>query len=110
MEIKAKATINFSQKLGRFKEKRLSNEFIKLRNIAIDMINPQLERWNDSWKGPCDTQDYLDYISNKQQKLLDKVNQEHKQSDIKLKSDNDADIVGYYRKDWTKITMSFQLI
>lgn len=110
MEIKAKAIINFSKKLGRFKERKLSKEFIRLRNIAIDMINPQLEHWNDSWKGAYDTQDYLDYISNKQQKLLDEVNQKFKESDIKLKSDSDADIVGYYKKDWTKITMNIQII
>lgn len=111
MVIKRNAVIDFSKRLGRLKEKRLAKEFLRLRNVAIDIINPKLESWNDLWEGPCNTQEYLNYISDKQQKVLDHVNvTTGKRSDIWLESDQNADIVGYCKKDGTKITMYIQII
>ena len=75
--------------------------FMKLRDEAVDLLNPHYEEWNAEYdkeiSGPDDLE-YNTFIANKQREYLQIVNKKHEKDisplHLYLDSGEDADIMG----------------
>ena len=73
-----------------------------MRNKACDLINPMYETWNNEYGKVEDLDDYNHYICEKQQVILDELNEQFNESPVKLYSREDCDIVGKFNDVLTK--------
>lgn len=88
-------------------KERLFNEFMMLRDEAVDMLNPHYEQWNAAYTEEVNGEDdpkYNAYIDKLQQSVLDEINRHHPLHRIKLFSKN-CDLMGR-TKDGTIVSIS----
>lgn len=84
-------------------EQRMDKLFIKARNLACDLINSELEAWNAEYDKEVNGEfdhDYIAYIAEKEQKILDMINRIGRESNNKFKLVADketADILGQFK-------------
>ena len=84
----------------------MTREFLRARDKAVDLINPHLEEWNNSYTDAVNGEDDMKYnafIADKQNKVLDEFNKK-RLSPVKLFADEYADIAGkfkIYKKEYT---------
>lgn len=91
-------------------DKVLEDEFMKRRSLAVDKLNDYYEKWNEEFDKlypelDGTTQEYLEFISNKQQVILDTVNKRKIGMNLlKLKTDakHQCDIYAVLRADESK--------
>ena len=88
-------------------EELIKSEFVRLRNIACDELNPHYEEWNaefgdhevpeddelKNWGGT----EYCNFIRSKQEPILQAVNKKHSKGIVELYSDEICDIGGVIR-------------
>lgn len=84
----------------------IQNEYVRLRNIACDELNPHYEEWNkefdlDNYSIPEDDElkewggtEYCNFIRSKQEVILQEVNKKHAKGIVELCSDEICDIGG----------------
>lgn len=93
----------------------LKTLFLAMRDKAVKRINPMFDIWNIGWDEITDENRdaYNAYISNRQQKILDQVNEDYP-GKMKLMSDDDCDIYAIVYKDdgteFTKVYMTITLL
>lgn len=101
-------TVNysFSKEVDEKTQKRMQEEFMKLRWIAIELLNPQYEHWNKEYDelgltpASEDQTEYNKFIQGKQREVLRIVNNALGNNMItRLDSDEDADICGILKTD-----------
>ena len=82
----------------------IQNEYVRLRNIACNELNPHYEEWNaefgdrdipeddelKDWGGT----EYCNFIRHKQEAILQEVNKKHAKGIVELCSDEICDIGG----------------
>ena len=97
---------SFSKEVDEKTKKRMQEEYMELRSIAVDLLNPQLERWNKEYDKlgltpPSeDETEYNKFIQSKQREVLKLVNDAFCKGKITyLDSDEDADICGKLMTD-----------
>lgn len=85
--------------------------YMLMYNAAVNVINPELEKWNDEYGEINDIDDYNSYISNKQQIVLDSINNKYVDSPVKLYSGDQCQIIGKFKDAITKreTTMSISI-
>lgn len=88
-------------------DKLITSEFMRLRNIACDKLNPHYEEWNaefgdhdvpeddelKNWGGT----EYCNFIRSKQEPILQEVNKKYAKGLIELYCDEICDIGGVIR-------------
>lgn len=96
----------FEKALGSrsFLKDYILKEFVRLRNIACDELNPHYEEWNTEFgdhEVPEDDElkdwggtEYCNFIRSKQDPILAAVNEKHSKGIIELYSDEICDIGG----------------
>lgn len=104
-----KANFHFSGWVLPAAEKLYIEAYNIMRSEAVDLINPMLEVWNAEYdkevKGEDDFE-YNSYIADKEQEILDDVNDRLCGSPVKLYADREtADIRGKIRFLGKEITM-----
>ena len=97
---------SFSKEVDEKTQKRMQEEFMKLRSIAIELLNPQYERWNKEYdklgltQPSEDETEYNKFIRGKQREVLKLVNDAYCNGMITyLDSGEDADICGRLMAD-----------
>lgn len=92
---------NYSEKIPQEVKDYVEEEFVKVRNIAIDLLNPHYEEWNaeyDDVVNGADDKKYNAFIRTKQNEILNEVNNHIcRKSLVKLYSDEYCDLVGVFR-------------
>ena len=88
-------------------EELIKSEFVRLRNIACDELNPHYEEWNTEFgdhEVPEDDElknwggtEYCNFIRSKQEPILQAVNKKHSKGIVELYSDEICDIGGVIR-------------
>lgn len=104
-----RVVFHYNRKVSGLLKPFIEAEYVRLRNIAIDIINPKLDEWNadfpfattvvkddDPLKYAGGT-DYCNYIFKKQAPIIADVNQKHARGLVKLYCDKDCEIKGVYR-------------
>ena len=102
-----RCTLNyvFSKEVDDRTKIRMQEEYLSLRDIAIDLLNPQLEHWNEEYDelypDETDIANYYKWLSEKQREVLKYVNDAYCKGKITyLSSDpENADIVGVLMTD-----------
>lgn len=82
----------------------IQNEYVRLRNIACDALNPHYEEWNAEFGDhdiPEDDElrdwggtEYCNFIRSKQEVILQEVNKKYSKGIVELCSDEICDIGG----------------
>lgn len=85
-------------------EEYIKSEFVRLRNIACDELNPHYEEWNTEFGDhdvPEDDElkeyggtEYCNFIRSKQEPILQAINKKHSHGLVELCSDEICDICG----------------
>ena len=110
MTMKFKAVFNFTKKdeLTQFEQNKMINDFHKLREILVDQTNPLLEKWNEAYKEPMNTNEdvvdpaYMKYMVDRFKPYVDKVNRSirGRLSSVKLGLNEEyCDIIAISKKD-----------
>lgn len=110
MDIKCKLYWHKNFTASALLDKVLEDEFMKRRSLAVDKLNDYYEKWNEEFDKlypelDGTTQEYLEFISNKQQVILDTVNKRKIGMNLlKLKTDakHQCDIYAVLRGDESK--------
>lgn len=77
----------------------VAKDFLRARHKAVDLINPCLEEWNDSYMDAVNGEDDMKYnafIADKQNEILDELNKKWI-SPVRLFADEYADIAGKFK-------------
>lgn len=92
---------NYSEEIPQEVKDYVEEEFVKVRNIAIDLLNPHYEEWNAEYDDVVNGEDdkkYNAFIRTKQNEILNEVNNHIcRKSLVKLYSDEHCDLVGVFR-------------
>lgn len=97
-------TVNFtySEPMTPLFRKVFEKQFMRLRDEAIDLVNPCYEQWNKEYdkevKGEDDLE-YNSYIASKHREMFKPLNEKHKNdiAPLRMRLDSDdenADIIG----------------
>lgn len=116
-EVYYRAKFIFSKRLPRFIEKSISSEYLRLREYAVQELNPCFPKWNSEFTEPKASEDdelaeyggtaYCEYIREKMRVILEQVNKNHPSKIIKLDTDEIGDIIAKTRIG--NITMTLEL-
>lgn len=107
-----KPIFNFSKEVPEKIRNILISEFVALRNIAVDLVNPHFEQWNKEYEEEVygdDDSAYNAYIVSKQRPILEAVNKSCVSMFVRLDCDEYADIIGVAKFD-DEITVNLTLI
>lgn len=107
-----KAVFTYSEDIPEIEKRIFEQAFVATRNNAIELLNPNYEKWNDEYNKvekvkengqykDADNPIYNSFIRRKQQEILDKFNATNK-SFVKLYSDENCDIYGRFYSILTK--------
>lgn len=89
-----------------FLKNRIHSEYVRLRNIACEELNPHYEEWNkefnlDKYSIPEDDElkeyggtEYCNFIRSKQEPILQAINKKHSHGIVELCCDEICDICG----------------
>lgn len=89
-----------------FLKNMIESEYMRLRNIACDELNPHYEEWNtefgfDKYSIPEDDElkdwggtEYCNFIRSKQEPILQAINKKHSNGLVELCCDEICDICG----------------
>jgi len=101
----------FSKKAPKLVEEIMEKEYMKLRKIACDRLNPHFDKWNSEYSGKEPTEDpysedsmeYNKYICSCEEPILEQINREHFTLMTELHTDEIGDIIAVNRfcKDLT---------
>jgi hypothetical protein len=92
-----------------FLKDMIHSEYVKLRNIACEAVNPHLEEWNeefnfDKYSIPEDDElkewggtKYCNFIRSKQEPILQEINKKYSTGVVELCCDEICDICGVIR-------------
>jgi len=72
----------------------ITDEYCRLRKLAVDIINQQLELWNREYVPVKNEADYNRYIAEREQKILDNVNNQEKSKVRLVANINNCEIEG----------------
>lgn len=107
----------FSEKAPKFVKKIMIKEYMELRSIACDELNPHFERWNSEYTGRDTSEDvyseenkeYNDYIRSCEETILEQINKKHHTLLTEIHADEIGDLVAInkFRK---KLFMRIELI
>ena len=92
-----------------FLKEYIESEYVRLRNIACDELNPHYEEWNkefdfDAYTIPDDDElkeyggtKYCNFIRSKQEPILQEINKKYSHGSVELYCDEICDIGGVIR-------------
>lgn len=92
---------DYSEEIPQEVKDYVEGEFVNVRNIAVDLLNPHYEEWNAEYDDVVTGEDdkkYNAFIRTKQNEILNEVNNHVcRKSLVKLYSDEYCDLVGIFR-------------
>lgn len=104
----AKVTYNYSKPIPFWMRPGVEREYMHLRGIACDRLNPHYEEWNKEYEAlhPSEEVDpndemkdfggsaYCEFLNSKQRPILDEINKEYATGHVRLYPTKECDIGG----------------
>lgn len=107
-----------SKKIPILMKELMTKEYVRLRNEAVEALNPNFEKWNSEYTGPEADEDdelkeyggteYCEYIRSKMRPVLKRINDSHRSSIIIIDTDEVGDLVA--KSKIGDVTMTVRLI
>ncbi len=102
-----RTTFNFSKEISKPRSNIMVKEYMRLRSVACDRINPCFERWNSEYTGKTpgddiyseESREYNDYIRSKMEPILRQVNKEVRTAFTYIAANEVCDLIGVSKRD-----------